>query len=57
MPPPEYFRGFLWKLKKTVYGLGDAACAWYLRVKTELLTLGVFAHSSLHFFIGIMERN
>ena len=41
MPPPEYFRGFLWKLKKTVYGLCDAARAWYLRVKTELLTLGV----------------
>ena len=41
VPPPEYFRGNLWKLKKTVYGLSDAARAWYLRVKQELLSLGV----------------
>ena len=26
-PPPEYFRGKLWKLKKTVYDLCDAAKA------------------------------
>ena len=31
----------VWKLKKTVYGLRDAARAWYLRVKQELLQLGV----------------
>ena len=40
MPPPEYYCGKLWKLKKTVYGLCDAARAWYLRVKEELLKLG-----------------
>ena len=32
--------GKLWKLHKTVYGLSDAARAWYLRVKEELNLLG-----------------
>ena len=40
-PPPEFNNGFLWKLKKTVYGLCDAARAWYLRVKDELTSLSV----------------
>ena len=40
-PPPEYNNGKLWKLKKTVYGLCDAARHWYLRVRDELLALGV----------------
>ena len=40
-PPPEYDEGYLWKLNKTVYGLSDAARQWYLRVKEELLSLGV----------------
>ena len=40
-PPPEYDMGKLWKLRKTVYGLSDAARAWYLRVKDELNSLGV----------------
>ena len=40
-PPPEFDNGMVWKLKKTVYGLKDAARAWYLRVKQELLQLGV----------------
>ena len=40
-PPPEFNNGFLWKLKKTVYGLCDAARAWYLRVKDELSSLSV----------------
>ena len=43
MPPPEFFTGKVWKLKKTVYGLRDAARAWYLRVKSELHKLGVSA--------------
>ena len=38
-PPPEYYSGQLWKLKKTVYGLCDAARAWYLRVRSQLLSL------------------
>ena len=40
-PPPEFRNGFLWRLKKTVYGLCDAARAWYMRVKYELKNLGV----------------
>ena len=39
-PPREFYNGKLWKLNKTVYGLCDAARAWYIRVKTELLNLG-----------------
>ena len=40
-PPPEFNNGNLWRLKKTVYGLCDAARAWYMRVKSELIHLSV----------------
>ena len=40
-PPDEFNKGQLWKLKKTIYGLCDAARAWYMRVKSELISLGV----------------
>ena len=40
-PPKEYDDGKLWKLKKTVYGLCDAARAWYMRVKEELKMLSI----------------
>ena len=40
-PPPEFFCGKVWKLKKTVYGLNDAARAWYEAVKKELVRLGM----------------
>ena len=40
-PPPEFNIGKLWKLKKTVYGLADAARAWYSRVEKELCSLNV----------------
>lgn len=40
-PPAELNKGLLWKLRKTVYGLNDAARSWYERVKRELVTLGM----------------
>ena len=40
-PPRDIYNGTLWKLNKTVYGLCDAARAWYMRVKDVLLQLGV----------------
>lgn len=39
--PKELFRGELWLLRKTVYGLGDAARAWHLRLKEVLLGVGM----------------
>ena len=40
-PPPELFSGKVWKLRKTVYGLRDAARAWYDTVKNEMVKLGM----------------
>ena len=40
-PPREFNDGYLWKLKKNVYGLNDAARAWYSRLKDVLLELGM----------------
>ena len=39
-PPPEFADGQLWKLRKTVYGLCDAARHWYLRVRDQLTNIG-----------------
>ena len=42
-PPPEAAQsnGALWKLKKTLYGLADAARQFYDSVKEELINLGM----------------
>ena len=40
IPPSEFNNGTLWKLHKTVYGLCDAARAWYWKVKDQLLRHG-----------------
>ena len=40
-PPREFYNGKIWKLKKTVYGLNDAARAWYFSVKNILLKLNM----------------
>ena len=40
-PPVECKTYKVWKLKKTVYGLADAPRVWFLRLKEELLSLGV----------------
>ncbi|XP_057290731.1 uncharacterized protein LOC130613397 [Hydractinia symbiolongicarpus] len=41
-PPKEAnTTGVLWKLNKVVYNLADASRAWYLRVKEELIGLGL----------------
>ena len=36
-PPTEFSNGKIWKLKKSVYGLNDAARAWYQKMKDILL--------------------
>ena len=40
-PPQEFFCGKVWRLRKTVYGLRDAARAWYDTVKAEMIKLGM----------------
>ena len=40
-PPRDFDNGLLWKLKKTVYGLCDAARAWYFKVKSVLIEMGM----------------
>ena len=40
-PPPEFFSNNIWKLKEILYGLRDAARAWYDTVKDELAKLGM----------------
>ena len=62
-PPPEFYQGTLWKLNKTVYGLCDAARSWYLRVKDQLLSMGlkmcsydnaIFSYSCQGIFQGLI---
>ena len=40
-PPEECNTNKIWRLKKTVYGLADAPRVWFLRLKEQLLKLGV----------------
>ena len=40
-PPTEANTDCLWKLKKCVYGLNEAARMWYLRLSKELADLGM----------------
>ena len=40
IPPKEANTEYIWKLKKTVYGLADASRSWYLTLRSELLNLG-----------------
>ena len=42
IPPAEYGKkGVLWKLKKCVYGLSDAAQMWYNSVKEQMKSAGI----------------
>ena len=40
-PPKEFAQGHIWLLKKTVYGLSDAARSWYNKVLETLIELGM----------------
>ena len=40
-PPNEANTTKIWKLKKCVYGLNEAARMWYLRLSKELVSLGM----------------
>ena len=42
MPPNEANTTNVWQLKKCIYGLGGASRKWYNRVKTYLLSIGLF---------------
>ena len=62
-PPPEANTNKLWQLRKCVYGLSDAPRRWYVKLRNELVKLGVAVSeydSSLFYFrkgselIGIM---
>ena len=62
-PPSEFYNGQLWRLKKSVYGLCDAARCWYLRLKRELINLGaemslydngVFSYMHKNEIIGVI---
>lgn len=55
-PPPEYANGKLWRLRRTVYGLCDAARHWYMRVKDQLLSLGA-KMSSLDSALFLWDKN
>ena len=40
-PPKEFKKeGLIWRLRKPAYGLNDAARAWYMALREELLNLG-----------------
>ena len=40
-PPPDIAEpGFIWKLKRCIYGFNDAPRAWYQRVSNELIDVG-----------------
>ena len=54
-PPPEFNNGCLWKLNKNVYGLNDAARAWYDKLKQVLLQAGLKVSSldpALFFYVN-----
>ena len=62
-PPPEFDNGNLWRLKKSVYGLNDAAISWYESSKAILtkngmtvssLDLALFHYQDHGNFSGIM---
>jgi len=40
-PPKEFDNGMLWNLRKSVYGLNDAARAWYTKLKEDLVGLSM----------------
>ena len=42
LEPPEdaKIEGKIWPMRKSAYGLCDAACSWHLSLKGELLKLG-----------------
>lgn len=40
-PPSEFNNGSVWKLKKNVYGLNDAARAWYFKLRDVLVCAGM----------------
>ena len=40
-PPPEACTNKLWQLRKCIYGLADAPREFYLRLREELVQLGL----------------
>ena len=56
-PPSEVKRdGYIWKLKKTCYGLYDASRSWYFAVKEEVEKIGMKALSGDSSFFYLVRN-